>query len=701
MTERGPIAVISVLLAPRRPVLDCGGERKSLSGDAMSLRGAVVGVVLAALGQGLAAPAHGADLRAEVLARLRKATFEVVVEKPGTDSLSYEKALPFDLVPFRERNDKYQSIGTAFALQGGQFVSAAHVLGLGSESMRRRLHVRDSEGTVIRLDQVLKFSAARDFVVFTVKDYRPAAHLEAAKDARPTDKVFAVGNAHGEGVIARDGLYTSNTPEEEDGRWSWIRFSAATSPGNSGGPLVDAEGRVIGVVLRKSQNENLNFALPIAEVLEAPRDKADVRLKMLFRLDITDRTLQRTLDEKIDLPLPYARFGEKLQKVLNGFTVSLSEQFKAAHREDMFPLSPGAEALLYRPRTEATFPHLLVKQGDGTWDAVLPKERRSAEIGRNGHVAFGSMGNYLYIRMQAPDGVTLRQLDADSKLFMDLLLRGVYYGRSFGPEKIRVTSLGRAKEEEIHVDAYQRKWQVRRWSIEHSDAKLVTYALPVPGGYAILLSSAHESGSFMYELDMKTLVDYAFITYYGTLKQWQEFLAVRVMLPAAFAGIAIEPVYGKEFVYRSPRLSLAYPHELMKVTETSDLHLMFSYFREAGRIVWDVSAVIAGEDKDTSEHLALTRHPRPPRSLADPERATWESLVNQRMPYTGTPFFDKSRTVIAAAHGRGPAEESRKRPASDAGVLYSILYAADGSKDAATMEQRLKHFAAGVSISEQ
>jgi hypothetical protein len=69
------------------------------------------------------------------------------------------------------------------------------------------------------------------------------------------------GNALGEGIIIRDGLYTSDTPEEREGRWKWIRFSAAASPGNSGGPLVDRKGRVIGVVLRKSPSENLNVAV--------------------------------------------------------------------------------------------------------------------------------------------------------------------------------------------------------------------------------------------------------------------------------------------------------------------------------------------------------------------------------------------------------------------------------------------------------
>jgi hypothetical protein len=220
----------------------------------------------------------------------------------------------------------------------------------------------------------------------------------------------------------------------------------------------------------------------------------------------------------------------------------------------------------------------------------------------------------------------------------------------------------------------------------------------VPGGFAILLNSAHESASFMYEIDMKTLADFAFITYYGTLKQWQEFMALRDLLPAAFGSISIEPVYGREFRYRSQRLQLAYPSELMKVTEDSDLHLMFSYFKENGRVIWDVTSVVAGEDKNTNEHVSVGRHIEPPKTLPDSERAAWESLVNHRMPYTGAPFFDKSRTVIAGIHA---AADMRKAPPSDQTVLYSILYAADGSQDGPTMEERLKRFSSGVSVKER
>lgn len=642
------------------------------------------------------APAFADELRGEVLAALRKATFEVVIEKPKTDSLSYEKALPFDLLPYQVRNDKYLPIGTAFALAGGQIVSAAHVVNLASDTIRRRIYLRDADGRIIPLDRVVKFAAAKDFVVFTLKDYRPAGELEPSTSARKNDKVFAVGDALGEGIIARDGLYTSDTPEENEGRWKWLRFSAAASPGNSGGPLVDADGRVVGVVLRKSENENLNYALPIGEVLKASDRKAEVRQKAMFRLDITDRTLVSTLDQAIELPLGYREFGQALQATLDRFNASLSQQFKATYGDDLFPRSPGAQALFYRTNIGASFPHVLMKQRDGTWDAVMPSERRDAEIGKNGYLSYGRMGNFIYLRLQAPDGIALKQLHGDSKLFMDLLLRGLYFGRSFGAERVRITSLGAAKQESIHVDAYQRKWQVRRWFAEHSNDSIVTYALPQPGGYAVLLNTADESASAMFETDMKTLADFMFVTYYGTLAQWSEFLALKSMLPVAFDGISIEPAYGREFRYRSKRLSFSYPHEVMKVTPNSDLHLFFSYFKENGRVVWDVSSVLAGEDKNTSEYVAVTRHPRPPESLADADRKTWESLVNARMPYTGTAFFDKSRTVIAAPYA-APAAGGR---AAEPAVLYSVTYSVDGSHDGSLMEQRLKRFRAGIAIGE-
>src|SRR5262245_26952063 len=62
-----------------------------------------------------AAPAS-TIISADLMKSVRAATFEVVLKKPETDPLQYERPLPLELLPFAERNDKYRSIGTAFAI---------------------------------------------------------------------------------------------------------------------------------------------------------------------------------------------------------------------------------------------------------------------------------------------------------------------------------------------------------------------------------------------------------------------------------------------------------------------------------------------------------------------------------------------------------------------------------------------------------
>ena len=50
-------------------------------------------------------PATAAALTAELQKQVRAATFEVVIRKPVTDSVTYEKPLPLTLVPYIERTD--------------------------------------------------------------------------------------------------------------------------------------------------------------------------------------------------------------------------------------------------------------------------------------------------------------------------------------------------------------------------------------------------------------------------------------------------------------------------------------------------------------------------------------------------------------------------------------------------------------------
>ena len=247
---------------------------------------------------GCGVPAAAAELDAQLLNKIQAATFEVVAAKPATDPLTYFKPLPFDLLPFQERNDKYYSVGTAFSLGNNRFVTAAHVLDTGIGSLWGAPALRDSKGRVFPVGKIEKVSLARDFAVFTVTGNPNAENLEINTQPQLHGAVYAVGNALGTGVIVRDGVYTSMTPEERDGRWKWLRFSAAASPGNSGGPLLDKDGAILGVVLMKSPNENLNYALPIQEVIDAPDRQAEIDNRVSYQLDVLDAPLNDIFREK-------------------------------------------------------------------------------------------------------------------------------------------------------------------------------------------------------------------------------------------------------------------------------------------------------------------------------------------------------------------------------------------------------------------
>src|ERR1700674_305048 len=141
------------------------------------------------------ATATAATLAPGVEQKLSSATFEVVLAKPVSDPLTYEKPLPLELIPYRERTDKFQSIGTAFAIAPNRFVSAAHVIGAGNGSQYGPLALRNAAGTIYRIDKIIKFSSREDYAVFSLIDAPVLVPLETRTQTPLNTPVFAVGNA--------------------------------------------------------------------------------------------------------------------------------------------------------------------------------------------------------------------------------------------------------------------------------------------------------------------------------------------------------------------------------------------------------------------------------------------------------------------------------------------------------------------------
>ncbi len=105
-----------------------------------------------------------------------------------------------------------------------------------------------------------------------------AASLGTSDSLYVGDTVYAVGNPLGElnysmtsGMVsATDRLITT-----EEGTMTMFQFDAAVNEGNSGGPVYNTSGQVVGVVTAKSSEdgtEGLGFAIPIDDAVRIAND---------------------------------------------------------------------------------------------------------------------------------------------------------------------------------------------------------------------------------------------------------------------------------------------------------------------------------------------------------------------------------------------------------------------------------------------
>jgi len=101
----------------------------------------------------------------------------------------------------------------------------------------------------------------RDLVLLKVREVKALTLVLAdSNDIAVGDEVYAVGNPQGlEGTFSK-GIVSSIRKVGKD---SLLQITAPISPGSSGGPVLNTEGKVVGVsVATFKGGQNLNFAIP-------------------------------------------------------------------------------------------------------------------------------------------------------------------------------------------------------------------------------------------------------------------------------------------------------------------------------------------------------------------------------------------------------------------------------------------------------
>ncbi len=633
------------------------------------------------LALGMVAVADAQTLNPSLLPRIKAATFEVVAAKPTHDPLTYARPLPLDLLSYQRRTDKYYSIGTAFAIGPNRYVTAGHVLMTSRNSLWGPLSLRDDKGHVYRIDQIEKFALRRDFAVFSLVA-PPHRSVALPVDVHPAvdQTVYAVGNAFGSGVTIRAGSYTSNTPEQQDGAWKWIRFSAAASPGDSGGPLLNQNGQVIGVVLASSANENLNYALPISEVLDAPAHVARFDHRGAYGFALIDSTLNVTFKTHFLLPKSLKQFDTAFLGRDHAWEDRELKALLAQQAATMFPQGQGSDALLHSVASLLTTPWLYERSSQGMWQSQLRRAPRTA-LADNGYLASGVAAHTILFHLHAPDSLPMAKLRGSPETLMNLILKQGLLRRTVGSARIKVTSLGKPALDHPYTDRWQRHWRVMMWPIPYDNRELIVLALPVPDGYVGMLRGARAFDQHVDLITLEAMTDFFNVAYGGTLAQWRAFLRREAAdLPPALQHVHLDVDYGKHFVYASPRVSFSFTSAVQKIAPDSRLTLGCNFSRDAGKAVWGVGDIRIVAHLGDKDWINVERHEQPSADLDDAFQAKWRKITGRQPPWNGVARNDRDITKITGVMAP-PDRQSKLR--------YTVFYARAGQQAGAAMKSAL------------
>jgi regulator of sirC expression with transglutaminase-like and TPR domain len=184
------------------------------------------------------------------------------------------------------REGTTQGIGTGFALaKSGLVATNLHVIGEG-----RSFTVQNAEGTPLRVKGVRAFDRMLDLAILEVEsDTLPALELASSEKVTDGQPVVVMGNPHGLKSSVVSGVVSGR--REIDDR-KMLQLAVPIEPGNSGGPVLDMSGKVLGVVTMKSAvTNNLGFAVEgdyLQGLLDKPNPVPFERWLTIGALDIRE-----------------------------------------------------------------------------------------------------------------------------------------------------------------------------------------------------------------------------------------------------------------------------------------------------------------------------------------------------------------------------------------------------------------------------
>ena len=260
-----------------------------------------------------------------------------------------------------------------------------------------------SDGSILPAT-VLHASRLADLAVLQVKADHPLTPAQWGNSIQLSvgDQVFAIGNPLGLGVSVSAGIVSGLNRDVQDSPYShYIQTDAAINHGNSGGPLFDMKGRVVGVNTALVSPTEGSAGLELA----IPSDAAEFVVGRLMQygwvrpgwigVKIQEVTLEMARAMGMQRPQgsivsaitpggPAEHAGMAIGDVILKYGDDAPHDERALLRDVVrTPVGKAVNVVIQRDNTELTLPITVAEWPRSKWDerdAPLPAEHRNSRI---------------------------------------------------------------------------------------------------------------------------------------------------------------------------------------------------------------------------------------------------------------------------------------------------------------------------------
>ena len=322
--------------------------------------------------------------------------------RPGAPQLDPDDPLPEFFRRYRGPQQQGEApmrgLGSGFIVSAdGTILTNAHVVDGADEVIVKLKDKREFKAKVLGADRTTDVAVLK----IEAKDL-PAVKIGKAADTRVGEWVLAIGSPFGFENSASAGIVSANSRSLPDGSYvPFIQTDVAVNPGNSGGPLFNMAGEVIGInsqiYSRSGGYQGLSFAIPIDLAMRIEQQLVTGGKVQRGRLGVAIQEVNQSLADSFGLKKPAGALVSSVEKespaakaglesgdvilAINGKEITSSGELPAI----VSGMAPGESAKLQVWRN-GNAREIDVKVGQFSDEKVASAEQPEAAKGRLGVV---------------------------------------------------------------------------------------------------------------------------------------------------------------------------------------------------------------------------------------------------------------------------------------------------------------------------